>query len=155
MSDDPQQATAPRLTRGLLSRRAGCNIETIRYYESIGLMPMPPRSQGGHRLYDQEHLKRLTFIRRARELGFRLREIRGLLALVDGGGLFLWPGRGAHARAPRRSAKQDRRLAKARADTGRHRIAVRRRPGTRLPGHRRAVSRLALARVVVSQAQVV
>jgi MerR family mercuric resistance operon transcriptional regulator len=69
----------------MLSRRTGCHIETIRYYEGIGLMPAPRRSQGGHRLYDEEQLKRLTFIRRARELGFSLREIRGLLALVDGG----------------------------------------------------------------------
>ncbi|GMQ77269.1 MAG: helix-turn-helix domain-containing protein [Gammaproteobacteria bacterium] len=85
MSREPQRAKAPRLTRGLLSRRTGCNIETIRYYEGIGLMPVPQRSQGGHRLYDEGQVKRLTFIRRARELGFSLREIRGLLALVDGG----------------------------------------------------------------------
>ncbi len=73
------------LKRGALSKRTGCNIETIRYYEQIGLMPDPPRSEGGHRLYDEEHLKRLTFIRRARELGFSLGDVRGLLALVDGG----------------------------------------------------------------------
>jgi len=66
MSGEPRPAKAAQLTRGLLSRRTGCNIETIRYYEGIGLMPMPPRSQGGHRRYDQGHLKRLTFIRRAR-----------------------------------------------------------------------------------------
>ncbi len=85
MSAEALPAKAPPLTRGMLSRRTGCHIETIRYYEGIGLMPAPRRSQGGHRLYDEEQLKRLTFIRRARELGFSLREIRGLLALVDGG----------------------------------------------------------------------
>ncbi len=73
------------LTIGGLSKGTGCNIETIRYYERIGLMPTPPRSQGGHRLYDEEHLKRLTFIRRSRELGFTLKEVRDLLRLVDGG----------------------------------------------------------------------
>ncbi len=74
-----------RLTRGVLFGRAGCNIETVRYYEQIGLMPAPPRTEGGHRLYDEMHLKRLRFIRRARELGFSVSEIRNLLALVDGG----------------------------------------------------------------------
>ena len=73
------------LTRGTLSRRTGCNIETIRYYERIGLLSDPPRSAGGHRIYGEDHLKRLTFIRRARELGFSIEEIRKLLALVDGG----------------------------------------------------------------------
>ncbi len=80
--------TIPRvapLTRGTLSKRTGCNIETIRYYEQIGLMPAPPRSAGGHRLYGEEHLRRLTFVCRARELGFSLKEVRGLLGLVDGG----------------------------------------------------------------------
>lgn len=74
-----------RLTRGTLSKRTGCNIETIRYYEQIGLIPPPPRSEGGHRLYGEEDFRRLTFIRRARELGFSLKEVRGLLDLVDGG----------------------------------------------------------------------
>ena len=72
-------------TIGSLSKGTGCKIETIRYYERIGLLPKPPRSQGGHRLYEEEHLKRLTFIRRSRELGFTLHEVRGLLRLVDGG----------------------------------------------------------------------
>ncbi len=74
-----------RLTRGAVSRRTGMNIETIRYYERAGIIPEPQRSQSGHRLYDEKHLKRLTFIRRGRELGFTLEEVRGLLRLVDGG----------------------------------------------------------------------
>ena len=73
------------LTIGKLSDRTGCNIETIRYYERIGLMPAPPRTAGGHRLYSADHEKRLTFIRRSRKLGFTLQEVRGLLRLVDGG----------------------------------------------------------------------
>jgi MerR family mercuric resistance operon transcriptional regulator len=72
------------LTRGALAVRTGCNIETIRYYEQIGLLPPPPRTEGGHRLYGQELLKRLNFVRRSRELGFTLEEIRGLLRMVDG-----------------------------------------------------------------------
>ena len=72
-------------TIGALSKGTGCHIETIRYYERIGLMPKPPRSPGGHRLYQDDHLRRLTFIRRSRELGFTLEEVRGLLRLVDGG----------------------------------------------------------------------
>ncbi len=68
-----------------LSRQTGCNIETIRYYETIGLMPDPPRSPKGYRIYSNEHVSRLNFVMRARALGFTLDEIRGLLALVDGG----------------------------------------------------------------------
>ena len=71
---------------GVLSKRTGCNIETIRYYERIGVMPKPPRTEGGHRVYTEDHLKRLTFIRRSRELGFTLDQIRDLLGLVDGDG---------------------------------------------------------------------
>lgn len=70
---------------GRLSERTGVNIETIRYYEKIGLLPPPPRTEGGHRLYPERHLRRLVFIRRSRELGFTLDEIRNLLGLVEGG----------------------------------------------------------------------
>ena len=70
---------------GALSKRAEVNIETIRYYERIGVMPQPPRTAGGQRVYDSRHLKRLAFVRRSRELGFSLDEIRALLRLVDGG----------------------------------------------------------------------
>lgn len=69
---------------GKLSAETGVNIETIRYYERIGIMPVPPRTQGGQRVYREEHLKRLTFIRRSRELGFSLDEIRALLGLAGG-----------------------------------------------------------------------
>lgn len=72
-------------SRGLLAKQTGVNAETIRYYEKIGLLPEPPRSQGGHRVYDLTHLQRLSFIRRGRELGFTLYDIRGLLDLVDTG----------------------------------------------------------------------
>jgi MerR family transcriptional regulator, mercuric resistance operon regulatory protein len=73
------------LTRGALAARSGCNVETIRYYEHIGILPAPPRSQSGHRLYGNDLIRRLTFVRRSRELGFTLEEIRQLLRLVDGG----------------------------------------------------------------------
>jgi MerR family mercuric resistance operon transcriptional regulator len=65
--------------------RTGCNIETIRYYERLGLLRAPARTAGGHRLYDLEHLRRLRFIRRARALGFSLDEVRALLQLSLGG----------------------------------------------------------------------
>jgi MerR family mercuric resistance operon transcriptional regulator len=73
------------LQRAELARRTGCNLETIRYYEKIGMMPDPPRTASGYRVYDTGHVSRLRFILRARELGFAIEEIRGLLALVDGG----------------------------------------------------------------------
>jgi MerR family mercuric resistance operon transcriptional regulator len=70
---------------GTLSKKTNCKIETIRYYEKIALLPEPSRSTGGYRIYDTEHLKRLVFVRRSRELGFTIDEIRTLLNLVDGG----------------------------------------------------------------------
>tara|TARA_R110002094_G_scaffold180570_1_gene158865 strand:- start:1175 stop:1579 length:405 start_codon:yes stop_codon:yes gene_type:complete len=68
---------------GALSRETGCNIETIRYYERIGLIPEPPRSNGGHRSYSRDHLRQLAFIMRSRALGFSISEIRQLLSLMD------------------------------------------------------------------------
>ena len=72
------------LSIGALSKQSGVNIETIRYYEKIGVMPAPARSAGGYRMYAPDHLKRLGFVRRGRQLGFSLDELRGLLRLVDG-----------------------------------------------------------------------
>lgn len=70
---------------GQLSEKTNCKIETIRYYERIGLLPEPGRTEGGYRTYNEDQLKRLAFIRRSRELGFTIEEIRALLNLVDGG----------------------------------------------------------------------
>ncbi len=75
-----------QLRRGELAESVGCNLETIRYYESIGLLPHPPRSEGRHRLYDADLAKRLRFVLRGRELGFSIEEIRALLAMADGSG---------------------------------------------------------------------
>jgi len=78
--------TAPRpraLTIGQLASRTGVNLETIRYYERGGVLSAPPRTEGGHRMYGDEHLKRLTFIRRSRELGFTLNDVRAFLRLAD------------------------------------------------------------------------
>jgi MerR family mercuric resistance operon transcriptional regulator len=66
---------------GELSKRTGCNIETIRYYERIALLPAAARSAGRYRIYDTGDVRRLAFIRRARELGFALDAVRTLLAL--------------------------------------------------------------------------
>jgi MerR family mercuric resistance operon transcriptional regulator len=68
---------------GILSRQSGVNIETVRYYERAGLLPKPARSHGGYRLYQPGDVERLSFIRRARDLGFSLDEIRRLLDLAD------------------------------------------------------------------------
>lgn len=72
-------------SRGSLAKKTRVNIETIRYYEKIGLMPDPPRTSGGHRVYDESFLNRLRFIRRYRELGFTIVELRELLAMVEAG----------------------------------------------------------------------
>lgn len=74
--------SARGLTIGGLAKASGVNLETVRYYERIGLMPEPARTDSGYRLYEVDHQKRLTFIRRARELGFPIEDIRGLLALA-------------------------------------------------------------------------
>lgn len=66
-----------------MAKRSGVNAETIRYYEKIELMLEPGRNSGGHRIYEEVHLQRLCFIRRCREMGFSLEEIRELLSLVD------------------------------------------------------------------------
>ncbi|MEQ8398278.1 helix-turn-helix domain-containing protein [Thalassobaculum sp.] len=71
------------LTRGTLAKRAGCHIETVRYYEKIGLLAPPARSVGGHRQYREADQRRLRFILRARELGFPIEELRSLLSMVD------------------------------------------------------------------------
>ena len=68
---------------GALARRTGTKIETIRYYERIGLLPPPARTEGNYRRYGRPHLERLSFIRRGRDLGFSLDEVRELLRLSD------------------------------------------------------------------------
>lgn len=72
-----------RMPMGKLAELTGCNVETVRYYEKAGLMPEPARTAGGHRSYSRSHLKRLYFIRRSRELGFPVAQVRQLLALID------------------------------------------------------------------------
>ncbi len=71
------------LKRAELAQRTGCNLETVRYYEKVGLLPEPPRTASGYRSYDSTHERRLRFVLRARELGFSIDEIRELLHLVD------------------------------------------------------------------------
>ncbi|NKB77004.1 MAG: MerR family transcriptional regulator [Gammaproteobacteria bacterium] len=71
------------LTRGKLAKKVGCNIETIRYYEKIGLLPIPNRGVNGYRQYDEEHLKRLRFILRAKELGFSGDAIKNLMKITN------------------------------------------------------------------------
>ena len=70
------------MTIGELSQRTGCNVETVRYYERIGLLPTAPRSAGRYRLYDEDDVRRLAFVRRARTLGFGVGDIRTLLSLA-------------------------------------------------------------------------
>ena len=60
-----------------------CKVQTIRYYEQIGLLPTPIRNQGNQRRYNQAHLDRVRFIRHSRELGFSLDDIRKILSLSD------------------------------------------------------------------------
>ena len=68
---------------GQLARQTGTKVETIRFYEKNGLLPAPSRTDGNYRAYEPGHLSRLSFIRRARELGFSLDQIREFLKLAD------------------------------------------------------------------------
>ena len=71
------------LTIGSLAKKTGTKVQTIRYYEQIGLMPEPGRTEGGQRRYGDAELDRLSFIRHSRQLGFSLDAIRELLELSD------------------------------------------------------------------------
>lgn len=68
---------------GALSERAGVNIETIRYYERAGVLPKAQRGENGRRVYGDDDVRRLAFIRHARELGFELKAVRELLKLQE------------------------------------------------------------------------
>lgn len=69
------------MTTGEVADRASVNLQTVRFYERRGLLPEPPRSGVGHRQYDEGHVRRIRFIKRAQELGFSLDEIEELLSL--------------------------------------------------------------------------
>jgi DNA-binding transcriptional MerR regulator len=73
----------PTLRIGGLAERTGTNAPTIRYYEEIGLLPVANRKSGGQRVYDKEDVKRLTLIRRCREFGFSIEQVKSLVALLD------------------------------------------------------------------------
>lgn len=79
----PRKAGPRAVSIGEAAERSKVKVPTIRYYEQIGLLPLPPRTEGNRRLYGEEDLRRLAFIRRARELGFEIDAIRTLLTLQD------------------------------------------------------------------------
>lgn len=70
-----------RISIGDLAKGTGTKVVTVRYYEQIGLLPVPSRTAGNYRTYSNEHMRRLRFIRRCRDLGFTLDQIRDLLRL--------------------------------------------------------------------------
>jgi Cu(I)-responsive transcriptional regulator len=71
------------LTIGVLAKAADTKVETVRYYERIGLLPKPARTAGNYRAYSDSHRRRLSFIRRSRDLGFSIEQVRALLGLAD------------------------------------------------------------------------
>lgn len=75
--------TRNSVTIGGLAKATGTKVETIRFYEKMGLLPLPARTQSNYRIYGAMHLGRLSFIRRARDLGFPLEQVRELLGLAD------------------------------------------------------------------------
>ncbi len=99
---------AEGLTIGALAERTGCNVPTIRYYEEIGLVPKANRRPGGHRFYGEADLRRLTFIRRCRDFGFSVEQVRTLVTLTDD---------------PNRNCYEARDLAQAHLDEVRQKLA--------------------------------
>lgn len=75
--------SAPHYPIGDLAKQTGTKVQTIRYYESIGLLPEPARTAGNRRIYGQDQLDRLAFIKHARDFGFPLEAIRELLEMTD------------------------------------------------------------------------
>lgn len=76
-------ASENALSIGALAKATGTTVETIRWYERVGMLPVPARTAGNYRSYGAAHLERLSFIRRARDLGFTLDQVRELLQLAD------------------------------------------------------------------------
>jgi Cu(I)-responsive transcriptional regulator len=68
---------------GAASKQTGCSVPTIRYYEEVGLLPAAPRTEGNQRHYDDAAIRRLAFIRRCRDFGFTIEQVRELVGLVD------------------------------------------------------------------------
>jgi len=87
MARNAARQAASAMPIGSLAQRTGVKVETIRYYEQVGLLPQPDRSQGNQRRYGQAHLERLAFIKHARDLGFPVDGIRALLRLSDTAGM--------------------------------------------------------------------
>ena len=100
------------LTIGRVAEAAGCKVQTVRYYEQIGLIPAPPRTSGNQRVYDNSAIHRLMFIRHARELGFPLQAIRDLISLSDNPSQ---PCDAADAIAKAQLSEVDRRIQRLRA----------------------------------------
>jgi DNA-binding transcriptional MerR regulator len=80
-----ENSTLSRHTIGTLGKLTGVNIETIRYYERIGLLPEPARTSGNYRVYGDGHVRRLIFVRKVRDLGFPIETVRALLAFRPAG----------------------------------------------------------------------
>lgn len=103
------------MTIGEVSKRTGVKVPTIRFYEQIGLLPSPPRSEGNRRQFEEVDLRRLSFIRHARDLGFEVNDIRELLDLADQPGR---PCADADRIAQRHLAEVEARIAKLTALRG-------------------------------------
>ncbi len=71
------------LSIGALGKATATKVETIRFYEKVGILPRPGRTAGNYRVYGPEHVRRLSFVRRARDLGFPLETVRAMLDLAD------------------------------------------------------------------------
>jgi DNA-binding transcriptional MerR regulator len=80
---DRGMSTVLPLAIGAASKQTGCTVPTIRYYEEVGLLPAAPRTEGNQRHYDEAAIRRLAFIKRCRDFGFTIEQVRQLVGLVD------------------------------------------------------------------------
>src|SRR5215210_5769657 len=79
-----KDAVMPGLSSSQLAKRGGINLQSVRFYEQQGLLPRPPRTRAGYRVFPDDAVRRVRFIKRAQELGFTLKQIKELLALRAG-----------------------------------------------------------------------
>src|SRR6516164_4295973 len=145
---------AEHLPIGEISRLSGVNIETIRYYERIKMLPAPQRTASGRRVYGTRELRMLAFVRRSRELGFSLNEIRALLRLGGARNGVMQRGQSHCYTSSRRHSSQAIRLKKAGAAPGKDGSPMLGQKSTKLSrfGHSRCSAGISFAFVIVVRA---
>src|SRR5690242_1280073 len=133
-------ATTKPLTIGKLARETGIKVVTIRYYEQIGLMPVAPRTDGNYRTYTEAHRRQLRFIRRCRDLGFTIDQIRAAPPLIGEDARLRRSGSHCGTAPSDRGRKTGGSQAAGRRTAAPQRLLSRERNHSRLPHHRSLIA---------------